>query len=240
MGVYFPSRIVNFLSCDQMLHPVSAIRRGGRRVRRRPRPWPRAASRWAFSYRFAVAGGGMTGTPPCVAQSDRNRVAMWSRPRRGRPPPAAAAAEPAPSAWRPWLVLADLCQAVGIANPRTAAGRLAEHEKGVHIADTLGGPQQGSDHRKGTPPGHRGGERIVPPPSTRRSKCPAAPRGRPSPCRRRRSPPWRRWHRPPCGRRRIGCSPLARAASMAARRRSGTTTRGFRRGPKRAPSVVHR
>lgn len=42
----------------------------------------------------------------------------------------------------PWFVMADVCQALEIANARDAAGRLDDDEKGVAIADTLGGPQQ--------------------------------------------------------------------------------------------------
>ena len=42
----------------------------------------------------------------------------------------------------PWFVLADVCQVLGLANPRDAAARLDDDEKGVGIADTLGGAQQ--------------------------------------------------------------------------------------------------
>lgn len=42
----------------------------------------------------------------------------------------------------PWWVLADVCKVLEIANPRDAAGRLDDDERGVAITDTLGGPQQ--------------------------------------------------------------------------------------------------
>lgn len=42
----------------------------------------------------------------------------------------------------PWFVAADVCAAIGISNNRDALGRLDADEKGVGIADTLGGPQQ--------------------------------------------------------------------------------------------------
>ncbi|MBP2302546.1 phage antirepressor [Azospirillum picis] len=42
----------------------------------------------------------------------------------------------------PWWVLVDVCVVLGIANPRDAAGRLDDDEKGVGITDTLGGPQE--------------------------------------------------------------------------------------------------
>lgn len=41
----------------------------------------------------------------------------------------------------PWFVLADACRVLEIANPRNAAARLDDDEKGVHSVDTLGGPQ---------------------------------------------------------------------------------------------------
>ncbi len=41
----------------------------------------------------------------------------------------------------PWFVLSDLCKALEIANPRNAAARLDEDQKGVHQIDTLGGAQ---------------------------------------------------------------------------------------------------
>jgi hypothetical protein len=42
----------------------------------------------------------------------------------------------------PWWVLSDVCQPLGIANPRDAASRLDVDEKGVVTTDTPGGPQQ--------------------------------------------------------------------------------------------------
>lgn len=41
----------------------------------------------------------------------------------------------------PHFVLADICAAVGIANPRNVAGRLPDGRKGVHPVDTPGGSQ---------------------------------------------------------------------------------------------------
>lgn len=41
----------------------------------------------------------------------------------------------------PWWVLADVCRVLEIANPRDAASRLDDDEKGVATTDTLGGPQ---------------------------------------------------------------------------------------------------
>ena len=41
----------------------------------------------------------------------------------------------------PWFVLADACRALGIRNPRDAASRLDDDEKGVAQIDTLGGSQ---------------------------------------------------------------------------------------------------
>jgi prophage antirepressor-like protein len=42
----------------------------------------------------------------------------------------------------PWFVLADVCKVLEINNPRDAASRLDDDEKGVVITDTLGGPQK--------------------------------------------------------------------------------------------------
>lgn len=42
----------------------------------------------------------------------------------------------------PWFVAADVCRALGIENSRDAVSRLDEDEKGVAIADTLGGKQE--------------------------------------------------------------------------------------------------
>lgn len=42
----------------------------------------------------------------------------------------------------PWLVLADLCQVLGIKNSRDVANRLDDDMKGVGQIDTLGGRQQ--------------------------------------------------------------------------------------------------
>lgn len=42
----------------------------------------------------------------------------------------------------PWLVAADVCRVLEIANSRDAVARLDEDEKGVGIADTLGGAQE--------------------------------------------------------------------------------------------------
>lgn len=42
----------------------------------------------------------------------------------------------------PWFVAVDVCAALGVANSRDAVSRLDEDEKGVAIADTLGGAQQ--------------------------------------------------------------------------------------------------
>lgn len=41
----------------------------------------------------------------------------------------------------PWWVLADVCHAMDIANPRAVAARLDDDEKGVATTDTLGGQQ---------------------------------------------------------------------------------------------------
>src|SRR5574344_358876 len=42
----------------------------------------------------------------------------------------------------PWFVAKDVCEILGIANNRDAVGSLEEDEKGVVIADTLGGKQE--------------------------------------------------------------------------------------------------
>lgn len=42
----------------------------------------------------------------------------------------------------PWFSLNDVCAVLEIANPRDAAGRLDDDEKGVVITDTLGGRQE--------------------------------------------------------------------------------------------------
>jgi prophage antirepressor-like protein len=42
----------------------------------------------------------------------------------------------------PWWVLNDVCAILEIANPRHAATRLRDWQKGVAISDTLGGPQE--------------------------------------------------------------------------------------------------
>ncbi len=41
----------------------------------------------------------------------------------------------------PWWVLNDVCAVLEIANPRNAAKRLDDYQKGVHTMDTLGGRQ---------------------------------------------------------------------------------------------------
>ncbi|MEZ5688686.1 MAG: BRO family protein [Caenibius sp.] len=41
----------------------------------------------------------------------------------------------------PWWVCADVAKSLGLANPRQVLARLEDYEKGVHIVDTLGGPQ---------------------------------------------------------------------------------------------------
>jgi len=41
----------------------------------------------------------------------------------------------------PWFVAQDVCACLGISNPRDAVSRLDDDEKGVGIADTLGGEQ---------------------------------------------------------------------------------------------------
>ena len=42
----------------------------------------------------------------------------------------------------PWWVMSDVCNVLEIRNPRDAADRLDDDEKGVVITDTLGGPQE--------------------------------------------------------------------------------------------------
>ncbi|WP_182911826.1 Bro-N domain-containing protein [Sphingomonas cavernae] len=42
----------------------------------------------------------------------------------------------------PWWVLNDVCAILEIANPRNAAQRLDDYQKGVHSMDTLGGRQE--------------------------------------------------------------------------------------------------
>lgn len=42
---------------------------------------------------------------------------------------------------QPWFVAADVCSALGIANPSSSTGLLDEDEKGLHSVDTLGGLQ---------------------------------------------------------------------------------------------------
>lgn len=42
----------------------------------------------------------------------------------------------------PWWVLNDVCAVLEIRNPRDAANRLEDYQKGVGITDTLGGPQE--------------------------------------------------------------------------------------------------
>jgi prophage antirepressor-like protein len=42
----------------------------------------------------------------------------------------------------PWFVLSDACKVLDITNSRNATARLDDDEKGVHIMDTLGGPQE--------------------------------------------------------------------------------------------------
>lgn len=41
----------------------------------------------------------------------------------------------------PWFVLKDVCAVLEIANPRNAAARIAEDDKGVRVMDTPGGKQ---------------------------------------------------------------------------------------------------
>lgn len=42
----------------------------------------------------------------------------------------------------PWFVLKDICDALGIANQGNVSARLEDDEKGIHLADTLGGKQE--------------------------------------------------------------------------------------------------
>ena len=42
----------------------------------------------------------------------------------------------------PWFVAADVCKALEIANNRDALTRIDDDEKGVALADTLGGKQE--------------------------------------------------------------------------------------------------
>jgi prophage antirepressor-like protein len=42
----------------------------------------------------------------------------------------------------PWWVAKDVCEVLGLANPRTSLALLADDEKGVHTVDTPGGPQE--------------------------------------------------------------------------------------------------
>lgn len=41
-----------------------------------------------------------------------------------------------------WIVAADVCKALGVANGRTVTARLDEDEKAVYVVDTLGGKQK--------------------------------------------------------------------------------------------------
>ena len=41
-----------------------------------------------------------------------------------------------------WFVAKDVCDVLGIANPRHALSRIPENHKSVAISDTLGGSQQ--------------------------------------------------------------------------------------------------
>lgn len=43
---------------------------------------------------------------------------------------------------QPWWVLNDVCAILELANPRNAAKRLEDYQKGVHSMDTLGGRQE--------------------------------------------------------------------------------------------------
>lgn len=45
-------------------------------------------------------------------------------------------------AGEPWWVLADVCRVLEITNHKNVSARLDTDEKGVHLMDTLGGPQQ--------------------------------------------------------------------------------------------------
>lgn len=42
----------------------------------------------------------------------------------------------------PWFLLREVCEVLGLKNPRQVAKRLDEDEKGVHFLDTLGGKQE--------------------------------------------------------------------------------------------------
>ena len=42
----------------------------------------------------------------------------------------------------PWFIAKDICDCLGLGNPRTSLALLDEDEKGVHSVDTPGGPQQ--------------------------------------------------------------------------------------------------
>lgn len=42
----------------------------------------------------------------------------------------------------PEWVASDVCAALGLVNPRSSLALLPEDEKGVHVVDTLGGPQR--------------------------------------------------------------------------------------------------
>ncbi|MBU1040258.1 MAG: Bro-N domain-containing protein [Proteobacteria bacterium] len=42
----------------------------------------------------------------------------------------------------PWFVAKDVCNVLGLENPRTSTALLDDDEKGVHTMDTLGGPQE--------------------------------------------------------------------------------------------------
>lgn len=43
---------------------------------------------------------------------------------------------------QPWWVAKDVCEILGLGNPRSSLSRLEEDEKGVHTMDTLGGNQE--------------------------------------------------------------------------------------------------
>lgn len=42
----------------------------------------------------------------------------------------------------PWLVAKDVCDVLGLGNPRTSLALLEDDEKGVHSMDTPGGSQE--------------------------------------------------------------------------------------------------
>ena len=48
----------------------------------------------------------------------------------------------------PWFVAADICKALEIANNRDALTRIDDDEKGVALADTLGGKQEVTTGKK--------------------------------------------------------------------------------------------